>query len=166
MLLGILSAVALSRYTDLTDEAELAQAQGVATAMQSAVNRVQLTWLLKSFPSRVQDLEGFGNNDVDTNNSGYPIGTNKGNGNENIGRNNAGCTMLWEGLMSVYPSVSLSNDGSDYQAYRHSGNRQCGYVYRAGGDTRNRTSADLVINYNSTTGVVSVCGSNMALAAC
>ena len=165
-LLGFLAAQVMPRFVDLRDEAEFAQVQGTAAAIESAVNHVPIIWSVNKHPTRVQDLQGFGDDDVDTNNIGFPIGTNKGSGNENIGKQRAGCVMLWDGLMISHPSVSLNNDGADYQAYRHTQNKVCSYVYRAGGDTRNRRRADLVIKYDSRDGTVVVCGAYLTLQTC
>ncbi len=166
VVVGILGVTALARFQDLSGQAELAQASKIAAEFQSAINRTQLTWYTQRLPTRVQNLQGFGDNNVDTNNIGLPIGIDKGNGNENIGRGRAGCPGLWEGLLSSYPSVSNNNNGAEYQAFRHTQNKVCSYVYRAGGDNRNRTQAALVIKYDSRDGNVVVCGSNPDLPTC
>lgn len=165
VILGLLAAVALPRFFDFSEEAELAAAKGVAGAYQTAVLQVQVAFYINRHTTRTQNLVGFGNGDVDTNNIGFPIGTDKGNANENVGRGNAGCPMLWEGLMSAAPSVSLGG-GTDYQAYRHTGSKVCSYVYRAGGDTRNRNNAAIVIKYDSRNGSLMVCGSRADIPAC
>ena len=166
VILGVLGVTAFAKFQDISGEAELAQAQGIAAELQSAVSRTQLTWFAQRLPTRVQNLQGFGDNNVDTNNAGLPIGIDKGNGNENIGRGNAGCTGLWQGLLSSAPTVALSNNGSVYQAFRHTGNRVCSYVYRGRGDNRGRTTAALVVKYDSRDGTVVVCGSRPDLPAC
>ena len=145
VILGVLGVTAFAKLRDLSGQAELAQAEKIASEFQSAVSRAQLTFLSQRLPTRVQNLQGFGDNNLDTNNSGFAIGINKGNGNENIGRGNAGCVGLWQGLLTSFPTVATNNNGSDYQSFRHTGNRVCSYVYRAGGDNRNRTNAAIVV---------------------
>ena len=164
-LLGILAAVALPRFLNVTDTAELAAAESTAGAFQTAVIQVNTAWKLSGEDQRVQDLSNFGDGTVDTNDSGYPLGTDKGSGNENIGRQNKGCVELWYGLLQSPPSVSLESD-ADYQAYRHSDNKMCSYVYRKGGDQLGYDTAALVIQYDSRIGDVWVCGSRTDISAC
>lgn len=166
VLVGVLAALALPRFSDVSDEAELAQVQGVAAALQSGVKLARTVFASQGHGSRVQNLAGFGEGNVDTNNLGYPIGIDKGNGNENIGRGPRGCAGVWSGVLSAAPSVAHNTSVLDYQAYRHTGNRVCSYVYRAGGDSGNRNTAQLVIQYDSRDGSVRVCGQHPRLAAC
>ena len=166
LLISILVVQLLPRVLDLSEEAEMAKLKQIEVSYHQAVGWVQLTWKLQQHPTRVQNLQGFGSNDVDTNNIGFPIGTDKGNGNENVGRGRAGCVLLWRGLMLGAPSVSTSNDGSEFHAYRHTNNKVCSYVYRANGDSRNRNRAEYVIKYDSRDGTVVLCGSSPTLPAC
>ncbi|WP_250655927.1 prepilin-type N-terminal cleavage/methylation domain-containing protein [Alkalimarinus coralli] len=164
-ILSILSMFALSRYSDLRAEAELGNANYIAGSLKVGVDTVRLVFRAAGHSTRVQNLAGYGDGTVDTNNIGYPIGTTKGNGNENIGIGNAGCVGVWQGILDAPPSVSTTN-GADYRSYRHTGNKVCSYVYRAGGDTGNRNSAQLVIRYDSRDGTVDVCGRRADIANC
>ncbi|GGY53540.1 hypothetical protein GCM10011297_27980 [Bacterioplanes sanyensis] len=166
VLVGLLAALALPRFSDVSDEAELAQVQGVAAALHSGVKLARTVFLSQGHTTRVQNLPGFGAGNVDTNNSGFPIGIDKGNGNENIGRGPRGCAGVWNGVLNMAPSVAHNTSALDYQAYRHTGNRVCSYVYRAGGDGGNRNTAQLVIEYDSRDGSVRVCGQHPRLPGC
>ncbi len=165
VILGILSAFALPRFSNMSEEAQLAQAQGIAGAMKVSVELVQTVFQSKGFTTRTQNLQGFGSGIIDTNNIGFPIGTNKGNGNENIGQGNTGCVSIWNELMDSPPSVSLTNN-ADYQAYRHTSSRVCSYVYRRNGDLGNQNTGQLVIKYDSRDGSVVVCGARADIPAC
>ena len=164
-LLGVLAAMALPRFLDVADKAELAAAEATAGAYKTAVTQVRLAWELEGTGRRVQNLSRFGDGLVDTNDSGFPIGMDKGTGNENIGRQRKGCTELWDGLLQSPPSVSLTAN-ADFQAYRHTGNKMCSYVYRKSGDQRRYPTAALVIQYDSRDGGVTVCGSRSDIPAC
>lgn len=166
LLIAVLAAFALPRFSQLRSEAELAQVQGVAGALQTGVRLAQTVFVSQGHRSRVQNLSGFGEGNVDTNNAGFPIGIDKGNGNENIGRGPSGCAGVWTGVLSAAPSVAHNSAALDYQAYRHSASRVCSYVYRAGGDSANRLNAQLVIQYDSRNGSVQLCGRHPQLPGC
>ena len=156
-IISILGLFALSRYADLKEETELSSTEYIAASLKTGVQTVKLVFRTAGHSTRVQNLAGYGDGTIDTNNLGYPIGTTKGNGNENIGVGNAGCVGVWQGVLDAPPSVATGN-GSDYRSYRHTGNKVCSYVYRAGGDTGNRNTGQLVIRYDSRDGTVDVCG--------
>ena len=165
IIISVLSSIAIVRFVSIKDEAELARVESTAGAFKAAVKSVQITFNIQSLSTRIQNLPNFGSGNVDTNNIGYPIGIDKGNGNENIGRGNAGCAGIWQGILETSDDVGTGAN-NDYQSYRHTGNRVCSYVYRSGGDTAGRNSAEFVIQYDSRDGKVYVCGSKSKLAAC
>ena len=166
VILGIISIFILPRFAVIQDDAELAQIEYIASSFKLGVDTVKTLFNAKNYPTRIQNLPGYGNDNIDTNNIGYPIGTTKGNGNENIGRGNAGCSDLWLGLMDNPPSVSFSNDNADFRSYRHTANRLCSYVYRKNGDIGNQNTGQIMIRYDSRNGIVRVCGSRADIPAC
>lgn len=166
VLIGTLSAVALPRFADFSERAAVAQAQGVAGSLRSSINIVKVLFRSQGHATRIRDLQGFGNNNIDTNNLGYPIGIDKGAGNENIGQRNKGCAELWDGLLSDAPSVAHNNDNQDYRSFRHTARKVCSYVYRGRGDTGNQNTGQIIIRYDSRNGSVSVCGQSSLLPAC
>lgn len=166
VLIGILSAVIIPRFANLSDAAVIAQAEGVAGSLRSSVSTVKALFQSQGHATRIQNLQGFGNNNVDTNNQGYPIGIDKGNGNESIGQRNKGCAELWQGLLSEAPSVAHNNDNQQYRSFRHTQNRVCSYVYRDDGDTGNQNTGQIIIRYDSRDGSVTVCGQSSLLPAC
>jgi len=165
ILIAILSAILIPRFLDMKDEAQLAQVRATAGAFKTAVQQVKLRFAMLGYATRVQNIPGFGGGNVDTNNIGFPIGTTKGNGNENIGVGNNGCADVWNGIMNVSSTASTGNT-TDFQTYRHTGNRVCSYVYRGNGDTANRVSAQLVIQYDSRDGQIYICGTLTGLSVC
>jgi MSHA pilin protein MshB len=165
-IVSLLAIVSLPKFAALSDAAELAQAKSIASSFNSAAKLVKLTFDSKSHKTRVQNLQGYGDGTIDTNNDGYPIGSTKGNGNENVGVGNAGCADLWRALLINPPTVAHNNNNQDYRSYRHTTNRVCSYVYRVDGDTGNRNTAQLVIRYDSRDGRASVCGRRSDIANC
>jgi len=166
VILGVLAALALPRFSDLSDQAELAQAEGIAGAFKSGALTVKALYRSQGHSVRVQNLAGYGDGTIDTNNIGYPIGTTKGTGNENIGVGNIGCVGVWNGILVDAPTVAHNNNNQQYRSYRHTGNKLCSYVYRGSGDNGNRSSGLLVIKYDSRDGSVVVCGQRSDLPSC
>jgi hypothetical protein len=150
----------------MSDDAELAQVNGIAGSLKVGVQLVKTVFISRGYSTRVQNLPGVGDGTIDTNNIGYPIGTTKGTGNENIGVGNTGCEGVWNGVLSNPPSVSVLNDNQTYRGYRHTSSRVCSYVYRGNGDTGNQNTGLLVIKYDSRDGSVVVCGQRSDLPAC
>lgn len=155
----------MSKFADLQNQAELETINYIASSYGVSVRTVKTIFNAQGHSTRVQNLNGFGDGTIDTNNIGYPIGTTKGNGNENIGVGNQGCVDLWNGLLEDPPSVALNN-GADYRAYRHSSNKFCSYAYRKNGDTANRNNSQIIIRYDSNTGNVDVCGRHVDIPNC
>lgn len=166
VVIGVIAAFVLPRFSDLSDQAELAQAEGIAGALQSGALTAKALFRSQGHSTRVQNLVGYGDGTLDTNNIGYPIGTDKGNGNENIGRNNSGCVGVWNGVLVEAPTVAHNNNNQQYRSYRHTANKICSYVYREGGDNGNQNSGLLVIKYDSRDGSVVVCGQRGDLPSC
>lgn len=166
IVIAVLAALIIPRFTDLTDQAELAQAKGIAAGLRSGAVAVQTMYRSQGHSVRVQNLQGYGNSTIDTNNLGYPIGIDKGNGNENVGQGNAGCVGVWNGVLIDPPSVAHNNNNQQYRSYRHTSSKICSFVYREGGDTGNQNSGLLVIKYDSRDGSVVVCGQRSDLPDC
>ncbi|WP_028116097.1 prepilin-type N-terminal cleavage/methylation domain-containing protein [Ferrimonas senticii] len=71
VVLGLLAAVALPRFINLTDEAEVASAEGVAGGFASAVGLVRGQWEVDGRPAGEVAIDGI---TVDVNGNGYPDG--------------------------------------------------------------------------------------------
>lgn len=168
VLLGVLAAFALPKFSDLSNDAYLAQARGIAGSVQAGIKIVQSVHFSQGLTGqRVQNLSGYDDGTVDVNEQGFPIGTNKGNANSNIGRGNNGCVAVWSAVLSTdAPSVANGNNNQDYRSFRHGNNRSCSYALRSNGDTAGRTQSQIVIRYNSSTGLVDVCGQSSQLPNC
>ena len=82
-ILGILAAVALPRFINATKDAHEAALKGTAGALASAVLLVRSQWELNrnggsngcAAGNCQIDVQGFGDNTVDVNANGWPIGT-------------------------------------------------------------------------------------------
>lgn len=155
--LAILAAIAAPRFIDLADEANEATIRMHAINLQKAITDANLRWLILGSPGRIQNMTGFADNTIDMSTLGWPIGLNKGNSNDNVGRGNAGCSSLWNYLLVGAPRSATTNLQS-FQSYRHNNNKSCSYIYRGDGDTESRVNAKLGVIYHSQTGKVQICG--------
>lgn len=139
VILAILAAIALPRFMDATEEAHRAAVKGTGGALASAVALVRAQWEVnktKGITAPNTDVAGFGAGDVDTNASGWPLGTGGA----------LDCTELWDGVLQGSAPVI----GTDYSAA--ASGTTCTYTYLLDG----RTSGQRTIEYASATGVVTI----------
>lgn len=144
VILGVLAAVALPRFMDATDDAHSAAVKGTGGALAAGVALVRAQWELNKAKGTTTNtnVSGFGDNSVDVNSSGWPVGTSTSGSAD-------ACEEIWKGvLQGSAPAVdTASGTGIDYVA---SGTTTCTYAYSLdGGSTRS-------IQYNTTTGVVTI----------
>jgi len=109
VILGILAAVALPRYLNVTDEAEKASSEGVAGGVASAVGIVRAQWEVEGRPSGSVVVDGLS---VDVNQFGYPSG-----GNAPEGMTAAACQTVFNDILQSPPANVLSNEDARQARY-------------------------------------------------
>ncbi|WP_186297566.1 prepilin-type N-terminal cleavage/methylation domain-containing protein [Sedimenticola selenatireducens] len=140
LILSVLAATALPRFMNVQDQAHEAAVKGAGGGFGSAVSLAHAQWVANGHTGAEVDLAGFGDDTVDTNANGWPVGTDDGN---NV--NNANdCRSIWTGIMQNPPSVTGAT--SDYIVTRAA--QVCTYTYRA--------INTMSIVYNATNGAVTV----------
>ncbi|RJG42632.1 prepilin-type N-terminal cleavage/methylation domain-containing protein [Motilimonas pumila] len=163
IVLAILAAFAVEKFVSLRNDAEISQARALRAAYQQSVDFSHSRWLTLGGQGSQNDMPGFAGGQLDINLQGYPLGIDKRSpmtAPKNIGRRDKACVELWQTLLDTAETVSLNDDGSDYQAYRHEapvnpdGITHCSYVLRSLGDDKGREQADHVIIYDSREGTV------------
>lgn len=162
VILGVIALTVAPKFLSVQDDAELAVAKSYAAVFQQEIKFINARWVLNGHSSRVNNLEGYGDNNLDLNDNGYALGLNKGEpmgAPFNIGRGARACADLWSSIIANAPSVSHNSNDQDYRSYRSQGinNNQskCTYVLRKLGDTGNRNTGKVRIIYESVTGEVS-----------
>ena len=142
VILGILAAVALPRFINVTKDAHEAAVRGAGGALASAVLLVRAQWEVNRSKGVVMTngVTGFGAGDVDVNTAGWPLGT------SGAGLN---CIELWQGLMQGSAPVvgGAAGAGIDYVASAGATATECIYTYQL--DDVNDT-----ITYDSADGTV------------
>lgn len=130
-LLGILAAVALPRFLNVTDDAHAASVNGTGGALRSAVGLVKAQAVVEQADNG--DTVDYDGVNVTVNGNGYPTATSA-----------ATCATAWGNVLQAGSPTASADAGSDYQAAFADG--ICTFTYQA--DT------SLTITYNPTTGAV------------
>ncbi|MBC9252520.1 hypothetical protein A9179_19825 [Pseudomonas alcaligenes] len=140
VILGILAAVALPRMITVTKDAHRAAVEGAGGALASAVLLVRAQWEVnrsKGVATPDTNVAGFGNNDVDVNSSGWPLGTGGA----------LDCVGLWSAVLQGSAPVVAAAAASGVDYVVTSTTTQCTYTYQL-------DEGDDTIVYNSANGTV------------
>jgi prepilin-type N-terminal cleavage/methylation domain-containing protein len=148
-IIAILAAAALPRMMDAQDNAHESSVAGVGGALASAVILARSQWVANGYSGAIDELIGFGNDDVATSQDGWPTdaGQGAGSNNSDVMDSPARCKRIWDALLvdnAPDADTDLLND-PDYQVTTTSGN--CLFTYR-------RTDDDFTIEYNARNGAV------------
>jgi MSHA pilin protein MshB len=158
-ILGILAAVALPRFIDATKDAHEAAVRGTSGALASAVLLVRAQFELNrnggsngcvGTPANCQiNVQGFGNELVDVNANGWPVGTTRaGTPAAGVAMSIATCNQVFTNILQgSAPTVGAAATNPDYVTTAAGTN--CVFTYQADG-------ANDSISYNANTGEVTV----------
>ncbi|MES2817722.1 MAG: type II secretion system protein [Pseudomonadota bacterium] len=146
VILGILAAVALPRFINVTKDAHEAAVNGAGGALASAVLLVRSQWEVNrsngSDTTPNADVTGFGDGTVDVNADGWPLGTGGA----------LNCVELWGAILqgSAPRVAAAAATGVDYVAT--SAGTACTYTYQL--DASAGGAFDDSIVYESANGTV------------
>ncbi|ASF17255.1 Tfp pilus assembly protein FimT/FimU [Shewanella xiamenensis] len=153
IVLGILAVVALPKFINVQQDAQIATVKAAGAGFKSGLNLARSVWAVKVGSGPKEDLPVFGtaqSEQVDFNANGWPAqhyiyGNEASPSLDNV----EDCVSVWEVLFqNAQPSVSRLNidaTETDYKASYLNPN-QCRYFYRA--------NDKLSIYYDSRTGTV------------
>jgi MSHA pilin protein MshB len=145
VMLGILGAIAIPKFIDLSSDSHRASVATAAASLQSAVTMVNMKYRARRLTGAVDNLPGYGSNTVDVNTGGFPTDT---AGQNTIGGNATRCSNVWSAILVQAPTVTTSATATGFDYRATAAGQVCTFTYR-----RN-TSVTRTIVYNSTTGVV------------
>lgn len=174
LLLGILTATALPRFMDVTDDAHTAVVDAVVGGFATGTSIYRAQWFADNQPNRVSEY-----NDLLANSAGYPIGKKTGATitttlltTINTSTN---CVDIFQNVLQAggQPTITTKTTTAtalsgtttlpttaadfDFVAYLSTGNtttkNTCSYIY-TGQYTNNTLNALPVINYDARTGAV------------
>lgn len=127
VILGILAAVALPRFINVTKDAHESAVKGAGGGLASAVTLVRSQWEVnrgKGLATPNIDVAGFGSDVVDVSTDGWPVGIDDA---ATIG-SAQDCVDLWlNSLQGSAPTVATAV-GSDYLATQ--AGQICTYTYQ------------------------------------
>lgn len=128
-LLGILAAVALPRFINVTDDAHNAAVKGAAGGFAAGVALAKAKALVDNAASGA-DVQLDGSAIVAVNGFGYPVG---GEGGGSTILNEAACVDIWDNVLQgsrpVASTAATTVQGVDYQAVKDS-DTECTFTYR------------------------------------
>ena len=136
-ILAILAAFALPRFAQLSEQAHRSSINGTAGALSAGVALAKAQWVGNGANTSVAartDLAGFGNEDVEVSEEGWPI-SNDGylaTGAASVTMTGSRCVQVWESLLqSNAPSIATSGTATDYTA--DATDSVCTYEYNLDG---------------------------------
>ena len=167
-ILGILAATALPNFTGLEDSAHEASVDGALGGLATGVALVRAQAIANGLNGTSTDLEGFGDGNVDINALNYPASTD----DTTSVTDSADCEQIFEAVLRNGPSASVtaSTTAANITTERDAGSDYAALVVDVAGDEENCQYFYLLdlpgtisagqnmrtINYNSTTGAVTV----------
>jgi MSHA pilin protein MshB len=142
VILGILAATALPKFSNLTTNARTAATRGVAGALGSAVMIARSQWQALGQPTSIS-LDG---NSIVLSSAGWPAGT---TGASIAAMTSQQCVDVWNNVMQNPPGVSstIATCTGTCQYVATGATLNCTYVDQAGAGANS-------ITYNISTGVV------------
>ncbi len=175
VVLAILAVTAMPRFLNIQDDAHESAVKGAGAALEAGVNFVQMQWQVETKGSgAVIDLQGYGKGEIDTNELGFPIGTDKHDNPTlpyNIGVGHVACAKIWNSVLSDGHSAGELIEpyaDDDYLGIRtekeitlKDGSKVvaksvCKYIYTRNGFDPDPNKARYVLSYDSRTGKVTM----------
>lgn len=166
VLIGILSAVALPRFYNFTEDAAKAAAQGVATSINSSVALLQSQWRIKGEPSII-NVDGAS---IVVDYKGRPLGLGDADGDAPDALGPADCQSLIQALLSsgsnVHETYLFHAKDSDLGKWASATDNQCLMMNRSlNGGQPSEGKATYAVKFDRTTGVATVLDTNPYTAA-
>ncbi|WP_298440973.1 prepilin-type N-terminal cleavage/methylation domain-containing protein [uncultured Ferrimonas sp.] len=133
VILGLLAAVALPRFINLTDEAEIAAAEGVGGGFAAAVGLVRAQWEVDGRPTTGVLINGI---NVGVNRFGYPSSDSNDSGTNLTA---ARCEGVFDDILQSTPTHSSATnvDLRDFRYFVSVENAGAGSVIDMNGNTVN-----------------------------
>ena len=117
LILGILSATALPRFMNVSDQANTAAVAGAGGGLGAGVALAHAQWVANNVAGASNGVPGFGDGNVAVNASGWPVNV--------LTSASLSCTNVWNNVMQNPPALG----GVDYTDNSSAGS--CLYTYVA-----------------------------------
>jgi len=132
VILGILTATALPKYIDLTDDARIAKVEANAGALRAGVKLANLKWRVLGSPasfSQRDNIQLYGSNasgQIDINPQGFPAQSYPGSDVIISTDNDDDCLSLWQALIQNGDSNAAVDNSAEFIVSYEGGN-SCSY---------------------------------------
>jgi len=128
-ILAILAAFALPRFAQLSEQAHQSSIRATAGALAAGVALTKTQWVSNGFTTAQTNIVGFGNDNVDVSNDGWPVSVASDSSDTTMDATE--CEEVWLGvLQSNAPTVSTTAP-ADYIISINGGN--CVFTYQPDG---------------------------------
>ena len=146
VILGILSATALPKFINLSEDAEESVFLSTGAAFKAGVEQVHIAWLVRGNGQAVQDFitisDPLAGGDLSVNSAGYPADTR----GVSLTLNSLNdCLDVWRAVLDSTDADVQGDDTNDIQA-EYNGSNNCTYTYTS--------NTSLTVNYDSRNGEV------------
>lgn len=135
VILGVLAAVALPRFMDLSSEARIAKMQSFASSLSSGINMAISKWRAAGSPAAGLDVPyGAGTQTIQFTSNGYPTAaTVKYLLQIDYGNNDNGVYPMTSGTTTAFCNVEggMTNCGTPAPAMLHIPYTKCAFIYSA-----------------------------------
>ena len=108
VVLGIIAAVGIPRFIDISRQTLVATIEATAASFQNAVIPMQANVTAKGTSRPSNNVVGFGDGTVDINTAGFPTDTTSANPVNNDTVTSAKCLNIWNGILQNPPAVTTS----------------------------------------------------------
>lgn len=136
-ILAILAAFALPRFAQLSEQAHNSSIQGTAGALSAGVALAKAQWVGNGASTATADrtdLAGFGNEDIEVSEDGWPVATGgyTGETNGTVAMTDGRCVQVWQALLQSNAPTVAAAAGEDYTA--SASGSECTYTYTLNGE--------------------------------
>ena len=111
VILGTLSVTALPKFLNMGQDAHDARAKAIFASFSSAVSMYHGCWQVKGASGYMQDLNCYGDGDLDSSYTGFPLGITTESAKQGKDLKGSYCKDVWSGLLA----------GDDFVLENHSG---------------------------------------------
>jgi len=151
IILAILGAVALPKFIDVTERAQISAVKGAGGGLGAAVALFHAQWVANGHTGAEANVAGFGGAGVtptvDANANGWPVSI---GGTTFSAADADDCIEIWENVMQGPPTVADATGSVDYVAA--ASGTECEYTYYGG----TATDTLMGITYDTNNGSVTV----------
>lgn len=147
-ILAILAAFALPRFAQLSEQAHQSSIRATAGALAAGVALAKTQWVSNGFTTAQTNIVGFGNDNVDVNDEGWPVSVASDSGSSTMTTDT--CQEVWLGVLQSNAPTVATTGTVDYTVSIDAGD--CVFTYRPDGEgsdiTYDADTGEIITNIN------------------